>query len=535
MSTSVFRYRGNRTVQWYAKKLEDSNYCCLYCGTYVGPGSATLSNKEHLIGRNFVPSGSLDGPGFNFIFRTCLACNSRKADAERHVSSVTLFNSPGRAEDPAVDAMAKRKASKDFHPRIKGTLVQDASTNHTITWKLTNAKISFNVVAPPQLDTSAVALLAFHQVQALFTLVTSTNPQVPAETRLLPSRNWHEYGSFGKGDWGNPQLRRVCDRAAEWPAKVRVIAANGYFKAVLRRSQNGTGKSSRCRPKKTPCSLLAATTGDRGEQCYDACSWQHCCRKSAKERTHLVVSAGKGSRRLSCIGPAEEGRPRRMRRTRTTAMPWLPEVRSSGMNAANIGTLVVSFASVVVSAVGRDAPRWAFFIPLASLLVFLGVLFGPPVWSWRQSRRVSKSQRDYLHARWPRFHGLAEEFAGFFGPNKTWSVYTLAVGLHSLAPEFSQRVSFMNVFTNGVERSARITPRDIVEAQHLMHGLWSAINLFEGRGTLALFRQLELKPVEAELREKFLEAYSRFKGRYAELDADTNRDLGVHVLGELSV
>ena len=45
-----------------------------------------------MIGRNFVPSGTMDGDAFQFLFRACQECNSRKADAERHVSSVTARN-----------------------------------------------------------------------------------------------------------------------------------------------------------------------------------------------------------------------------------------------------------------------------------------------------------------------------------------------------------------------------------------------------------------------------------------------------------
>ena len=76
-----------------------------------GPFQPTLLvlQREHLIGREFVPAGAFDGGRkFNFIFRTCEHCNGKKAEFERHVSSVTLFRSPARAEDERIDARAAR-------------------------------------------------------------------------------------------------------------------------------------------------------------------------------------------------------------------------------------------------------------------------------------------------------------------------------------------------------------------------------------------------------------------------------------------
>ena len=100
------RLTGNM-VSWHHYNPELSNACCLYCGQLVTGTDAVQSDKEHLIARNFVPLGSMDGHPFNFIFRACRACNARKAAAERHVSSITLFNSPGRATDSRANTAAE--------------------------------------------------------------------------------------------------------------------------------------------------------------------------------------------------------------------------------------------------------------------------------------------------------------------------------------------------------------------------------------------------------------------------------------------
>lgn len=96
-----------KTVSWFERSGKLSNRYCLYCGVAVGGETDAPSNKEHLIGRNFVPAGSMGAEAFNFLFRACVPCNARKAVAERHVSSVTLINGPGRLQDPRAASAAE--------------------------------------------------------------------------------------------------------------------------------------------------------------------------------------------------------------------------------------------------------------------------------------------------------------------------------------------------------------------------------------------------------------------------------------------
>lgn len=81
-----------KTVGWYHDADDRSNRHCLYCGRDVTKASSISWNKEHLIGRSFVPTGTMGVTTFNFIFRACEECNARKAVAQRHLSSVTLIN-----------------------------------------------------------------------------------------------------------------------------------------------------------------------------------------------------------------------------------------------------------------------------------------------------------------------------------------------------------------------------------------------------------------------------------------------------------
>jgi hypothetical protein len=234
--------RTGETVSWFGRNPAQSNQYCLYCGIFVGQEATVPSDKEHLIGRNFVPTGVLDGNNFNFIFRACRECNGRKANAERHLSSVTLVNSPGRAGDEKVDTLARRKATRDFHPHKKGVPVGSATNSHSV--KFTSggtANIEFELKSPPQVDAQAARLLAFNQIQALFALVTTEDYRIPEKTRLLSSANFLYFGHYPHRDWGNPHLIEIAKRTERWSCPAYVDTGQGYFKASLKRGSDAQG------------------------------------------------------------------------------------------------------------------------------------------------------------------------------------------------------------------------------------------------------------------------------------------------------
>jgi hypothetical protein len=234
MTDGPYGLRPNQPVSWFRRSLRGSNQNCLYCGAVVGTGASVPSDREHLVARNFVPPGSLDDTAFNFIFRACMECNRRKGDAERHVSSVTLLNSPGRAEDSTVDAVATHKSENDFHPGVPGVRVADAVLHRSYKTQFGPAEITFDMAGPPQLDLAAACTLACHQVQALFSLVTTQDPRDGATTTLLRADWWRYLGVYSWRDWGNVQLAELCQRVDDWPIVLRVTTANGYFRAIMR-------------------------------------------------------------------------------------------------------------------------------------------------------------------------------------------------------------------------------------------------------------------------------------------------------------
>ena len=174
----------DKTVSWYDRKPTWSNQHCPYCGVLVADGAIVRSDKEHLIARNFVPTGALGSGSFNFIFRSCRECNGRKARAERHVSSVTLVNSPGRANDERANEAASRKAIKDFHPDKQGIPIGKATDDYFMEFTHGALSINFDLTSPAQANRAAAQLLAFHHIQALFALVTTEDYRVPEKMHL---------------------------------------------------------------------------------------------------------------------------------------------------------------------------------------------------------------------------------------------------------------------------------------------------------------------------------------------------------------
>lgn len=230
----VHRYKQNQPIIWFNKNKKKSNQYCLYCGTLVGVGSEVDSNKEHLIGRQFVPNGSFqEGSQFNFIFRACEKCNRSKSEIERHVSSISMFNAIQQFDKPAYINRAISKASADYHPTKKGVLVKDASDTHVFEFELGPLNMKFEVTSPPQLVQKYVRELSFYHIQGLFSLITSPNPLEVAGTSLLSEKYFWFHGAYNHHDWGNTELVEVAKRAKKLRCCGNINTADGNFKAVL--------------------------------------------------------------------------------------------------------------------------------------------------------------------------------------------------------------------------------------------------------------------------------------------------------------
>lgn len=88
------------------------NITCPYCGIELDESNNT---KEHVVGRRFVPKGSLNGD-WNLIVRACQKCNSNKSFLENDISAITLsgklwFGTEDSDENTKQEAQRKAKNS----------------------------------------------------------------------------------------------------------------------------------------------------------------------------------------------------------------------------------------------------------------------------------------------------------------------------------------------------------------------------------------------------------------------------------------
>ncbi len=211
----IYGQKNNQPVVWFKKSLSKSNQHCVYCRRFVGDGSTIESNKEHLIGREFVPSGEFgNGDRFNFIFRACKECNDEKSITERHISSVTLLNSPARASSQAHNDLAQRKAEKDYHPTKKGTLIKDAGDDFKISTKFGPANLSFTMSSPPKAVQRHIELLALRHIQGIYSLIASQDPSTIEGTSVLDSSYFHLYAHMFIWIWCNPRLLKNYEKSA---------------------------------------------------------------------------------------------------------------------------------------------------------------------------------------------------------------------------------------------------------------------------------------------------------------------------------
>src|SRR5712671_7028860 len=99
------------------KALRLDNRTCLYCG--ADPTVDSPHTVEHVVGRRFVPKGSLH-QSWALIGNACATCNGVKADLEDDISAITLQPSLGeRHTDPMLDAEATRKSANSISRRTR--------------------------------------------------------------------------------------------------------------------------------------------------------------------------------------------------------------------------------------------------------------------------------------------------------------------------------------------------------------------------------------------------------------------------------
>jgi hypothetical protein len=211
------------------------NLNCIYCGNLFDE-SVVRKTTEHVIGRRFVPKGSLENQ-WNLIANACESCNGSKSALEDDISAITLFRS---LDDPATDPGIRAETARKLKPsgavsRFTGKAVIQSAVKHTITGTLMDAAtFSFSLVGPPHVEPDREDQLAFFHVQAFFFLCTYDD-----STQLgnLTPGCFQPLNGAPKSDWGNPIQLEFQRQVAGWPTRVIATGADGYFQIMLRQRE----------------------------------------------------------------------------------------------------------------------------------------------------------------------------------------------------------------------------------------------------------------------------------------------------------
>lgn len=207
------------------------NRTCAYCGVELVRANTT---KEHVIGRRFVPRGTLNGQ-WNLILRACVACNAKKAALEDDISAISMQpNIAGQfhgASDPALHDEAARKAEGSVSRRT-GKAVGSSHETIRLQGSMGPMKMEFSLIAAPQVDEDRVAELAHLHVTAFMYWLTYDEVQRIGyfiQGGFLPLR------LAMRDDWGNVLHRAFMKKVVIWDERLVGYTADGYFRMAIRR------------------------------------------------------------------------------------------------------------------------------------------------------------------------------------------------------------------------------------------------------------------------------------------------------------
>jgi hypothetical protein len=204
------------------------NRNCIYC---CRPLPKDTRSREHVIGRNFIPRGTLD---INLIAWACVQCNNDKSDLEDDISLISMLppiaHSLPSTDERSADIARKLRSAVSRRTR---KLVRDSQENFTIKGQIfPGLEASFNFAGRPQADPVRVHRLALYHISAFHYLMTYGK-----ETRLgegIPGI-FAVGGDYQRADWGNERVRYFMEMTKAWDTRFVLKGKEAFFQAVIRR------------------------------------------------------------------------------------------------------------------------------------------------------------------------------------------------------------------------------------------------------------------------------------------------------------
>lgn len=206
------------------------NETCPYCRRDL---LGLSSDVEHVIGRRFVPRGTLDR-SWNLLLHACRACNGYKSDLENDISAITMQGDAlGRLKRTSPELLSEaRRKQRSISRRTRKPVGVSRENINIATTIAPNMTASFKVVSPPQIDLKRIFELASFQVAGLFYYLTYD--EQTSRTRFWIDGFQPVFSSLWT-NWGNAIDVAFMASVADWPTRLNVTAARGYFRASVRR------------------------------------------------------------------------------------------------------------------------------------------------------------------------------------------------------------------------------------------------------------------------------------------------------------
>lgn len=204
------------------------NARCAYCNADFSRNDEP--QKEHVIGRLFVPKGSHDRQ-WNLHLNSCHECNQRKSNLENDISAITMISqlSVG-AEDEILLSEASRKSRTKSNRT--GKPVADSAETFRSEHAFGNAKMSFSFSAPPQVENDRMFALARYQLAGFFFMITYKKDK---EMGVLWPGHYLPMGVVRRQDWGNKTKASFSQATKDWSLRFAAGTSSGYYCALIKK------------------------------------------------------------------------------------------------------------------------------------------------------------------------------------------------------------------------------------------------------------------------------------------------------------
>ena len=209
------------------------NLNCVYCGNDFTPDDP--ATREHVIGRRFVPKGTLKN-SWNLILNACRKCNHSKSQLEDDISAITMLSDAtghNRINSIQPNSDTLHKANNSISRKTKRSVAESQEHIKTKVIDLKGMKITANFVAPPQIDTKRIHELAYLHALGFFFYISYSEE---LRKGYFFQGVYQPVSSYSYSNWGDPLHLWFMSSTENWNIIFKVDTASSFFKAIIRKS-----------------------------------------------------------------------------------------------------------------------------------------------------------------------------------------------------------------------------------------------------------------------------------------------------------